>query len=290
MLVEIAAVVAKEAAPVALESLVRALLTAQDAQLERLKALHEDVEVLVEGPWKRAQIHLGEVGTVKGRHRQEECLLEAQRALYEALSLSQGTAREAVIAADLALVWGLRGERDEASNWAKKSFDAAEGYLIKLADEAQALLRATPELKTSLRSSALSFMPPSVEWLWWKNEVTSEDQLPPLRRAAGSQSYFVPLRLRLRPAIVAGRELPLDEKQIGPALGLPQMSWLHAKTAVWTLRLPAIRRLYDARRAYQQLDEYRQLCAAFGVPARRGRLLVDLSTQRAAQVTYLSDR
>ena len=135
MLVEIAAVVAKEAAPVALESLVRALLTAQDAQLERLEALHEDVKVLVEGPWKRAQIHLGEVGTVKGRHRQEECLREAQRALYEALSLSQGTAREAVIAADLALVWGLRGERDEASNWARQSFDAAERYLIMAADE-----------------------------------------------------------------------------------------------------------------------------------------------------------
>lgn len=290
MLVEIATVVAKEAAALALEPLVRDLLTAQDAQLERLEALHEDVRVLVDGPWKRAQIHLGEVGTVKGRHRQEECLREAQRALYEALSLSQGTAREAMIAADLAIVLGLRRRGDEASNWARQSFDAAERYLTKVADEAQALLRTTPELKTSLRSSALSFMPPSVEWLWWKNEVTSEDQIPPVRRAAGSQSSFVPLRLRLRPAIEAGRELPLDEKQIGSALGLPQISWLHAKTAVWTLRLPSIQRLYDARRAFQQLDEYRQVCAAFGVPARRGRLLIDLSTQRNAQVTYLSAR
>lgn len=278
MLVEIATVVAQEAATMALEPLVRNLLMAQD------------VQVLVDGPWRRAQIHLEEVGTVNGRPRQEECLLEAQRALYEALSLSQGTAREAVVAADLALVFGLRGARDEASNWARRSFDAAERYLLMAAGEAQALLRATPELTTSLRNNALSFMPPSVEWLWWKNEVTSEGQIPPLRRTAGSQSYFVPLRLRLRPAIEAGRELPLDEKQIGPALGLPKMSWLHAKTAVWTLRLPAIRRLYDVRRAYQQLDEYRQLCAAFGVPARRGRLTVDLSTQPAARVAYLRVR
>jgi hypothetical protein len=290
MLEVIAMEVAKEAATMALEPLVRDLLTAQDAQLKQLKALHEDVKVLVDGPWKRAQIHLGEVGMVKGRRRQEECLLEAQRALYEALSLSESTAREAIIEADLALVWGLRGRGDEASTWARRAFDAAERYLTKVADETQALLRATPELKTSLKNSALSFMPPSVEWLWWKNEVTSEDQLPPLRRAAGSQSYFVPLRLRLRPAIEAGRELPMDEKQIGPALGLPQMSWLHAKTAVWTLGLPPIQRLYDARRAYQQLDEYQQVCAAFGVPARRGRLLIDLSTQRGAQVTYQSDR
>jgi hypothetical protein len=289
MLAEIATIVAKEAATMALEPLIRSLLAVQDEQLKRLESLHEDVRSLRDGPWRLANIYLREAQVAATPQRQEEWLQQTRAELYKAMSLSQGTAREAVIQANLAIVYGLLRQDIEARTWARGSFDAAQGYLTALAEEAQRLLRARPDLRTSLRNRALSLMPPSVEWLWWKNEVTSEDQIPPLRRSIGSQSYYVPLRLRLRPAIEAGRELPLDERQIGTALGLPAIDWLQAKTAVWTLQLPAIQRLYDVRRAYEQLEDYRQLCAAFGVPARRGRLLVDLSTHPTARVAYLRE-
>lgn len=279
--------VASKALNASMDVVIKDLLKVQDRQMKMLESIHEDVQALVESPWNRSRNHLAEAIATSGS-RQREALEDAARALYDAVSIFDKSAREPVAAADLAVVHGVLGKPDLAGFWAVRSFEAAERYIGKLAEDVQHRIRTPPPLSQSVRSRILNVTPPSIEWLWWKNEITTEDQLTTVHRTLGSQAYFVPLRLRLRPAIEAGVRLPDDRRELARVLGVPSLSWIEAKTVGWTMTLPEIRRLYDARAMTGQLAEYAGLCRAFGRPARPGTMHVDLSTQQEAEVRYLA--
>jgi hypothetical protein len=163
-----------------------------------------------------------------------------------------------------------------------------EYYIRRLTEDVERRIRARPPLNESFRDRLLNVTPPSIEWLWWKNEISTEEQLTTVHRALGSQAYFVRLRLRLRPAIEAGVRIPAGRSEIARVLDLPSLSWIEAKTVNWTMTLQEVQDLYAARSLTAQLADYAALCRSFDRPARPGTMRVDLSTQEGAVVRYIA--
>ena len=286
MLEQLGVLLVSRATGAAIAPLVTAFLDVQQQQRDLLRSIQHDLTALREGPWHESGTYLEDFRATSD----SRFLDRAVDALRRALGTMKGTAAEAAIAANLALAYELQGRRGDAARWALGALDRAEEHLASSARDAQAQLRAPVSVRGSLRERLLNVTPPTIEWLWWLPGVTTGDQVPALRRKVGSQAYFVPLRLRLRPAIEAGVRLPDEPAALARALGLDEVSWLEAKTVRWTLQLPAIQRLYAARAEYTELADYAALCGVFGKAAAVGEFRVDLSTQRGAVVEYAGKR
>ncbi|HZI74887.1 MAG TPA: hypothetical protein VFD73_12860, partial [Gemmatimonadales bacterium] len=146
-IVELAASIGGQKAAKALQPLLRDLLDIQDQQLERLRAVQDDVRKLVEGPWRRARTALEDAQSSDGS-RQKELLQRAESALQEAHSQeAKANAARAAAAADLALVTSLLGHRDEGQKWARRAHQ----------DGQQAILAEIPEVTRALNARGNPF-------------------------------------------------------------------------------------------------------------------------------------
>jgi hypothetical protein len=118
-------------AGLATEALLRDLLAVQDEQAERLRRVEADVERLLSGPWRTAQLHLREA-LLEGRSRDEviRSLDRAGSSLREALSVeSERTLSRAYVAVDLAVVLAMLRDPEASRMYARESLATATDML-----------------------------------------------------------------------------------------------------------------------------------------------------------------
>jgi hypothetical protein len=143
MLVEIATAIGQRAATSATQLLLRDLLGVQDQQLQALEAIRQDVTTLLEVPWRRAKLLLVEAADAVDEKDRQRYLGSAEEALFEAVSFEpSATPRRATVAADLALVLGMRGNKQASVRWARTAHD----------DQVMAVEAAVPSVLKTVNS------------------------------------------------------------------------------------------------------------------------------------------
>lgn len=124
MLIAIATAIAGKVSADAVAPLVRDVAGLQDAQLEQLEATHRDVKALVGAPARAARLFLDEAAQAPSKARRMHYLNCAQQKLVEAHGVQpKPTAARAAVDAELAVVFGLLGERPAAARWACAAYE-----------------------------------------------------------------------------------------------------------------------------------------------------------------------
>jgi hypothetical protein len=141
LLVKLATAVAQGVATDATAPLLRDFAGLQDAQLERLEGIHQDVKVLLEAPAREARLHLTHAVQVSNDELRLHYLSLAQEKLVQAFSYeAKPTAARAAVDAQLAIVFGLLGEEAVATRWAVAAYD----------DQRAAMVTAAPSVERTL--------------------------------------------------------------------------------------------------------------------------------------------
>jgi hypothetical protein len=130
---EIAAGIAVDIAISAARPLLIALLGVQDQQLEKLTTIQQDVRRLLEGPWRQARYLVAEAAETRDDDPHRTVYLnEARQALFLAYGYHPDIhPARAAIAAELAMVIGLLGRREDCHRWAATAHDEAVAVVIE---------------------------------------------------------------------------------------------------------------------------------------------------------------
>lgn len=90
-----------------------------------LGEIHSNIEVLLEGPWRTALLHIEDAAT----HPEKAAytLELARQFLYQAYGLAPISARRAIIAQELSAVYALLGEHADSLHWLFRAYPDAEG-------------------------------------------------------------------------------------------------------------------------------------------------------------------
>ncbi|MGH4035027.1 WD40 repeat domain-containing protein [Actinomycetota bacterium Odt1-20B] len=292
-------------------SLLRELVGVQEKQLEALREIHQDVRKLLGGPWLRAQTKVEEAAHTQSAALRRERLKAACDALDEAASLEPGpTPRRATICIDLALVYRLLGQDQDARYWVLKGYRAqTEAVAAAVPGTVKALNSRAAVLKSATEGNFWELVDRSRKedsagtdrWLREKYEQgqvpssTPPDDFMPehaapvvpsegfvhvarmLSGAWGAAAANEQRRLWIWEAVGAEREGRADE--LRPFL---------AHVAMAETTTDAGRRLMELHRMVHAAHEYRQLCLTLAPDAEvtAYELRVDLSTVRDAHVTW----
>lgn len=141
-LLEIAGGIAAKTTVSAARPLLLALLDVQDRQLQMLTAIEKDVRRLLEQPWKNARVLVAEAAETRNDDPQRAVYLnEARQALFQAYgNRPEVHPTRAAIAADLAMVLGLLGRREDCYRWSRKAHDEAVTFVTATMPQVQAAL------------------------------------------------------------------------------------------------------------------------------------------------------
>jgi hypothetical protein len=132
------------AAKTSTEELLAEFLPAQqqalDTLLDRTRSIelllgeiHSNIEVLLEGPWRTALLHIEDATTHP--EKAADTLELARQFLYQAYGLAPSSARRAIIAQELSAVYALLGEHADSLHWLFRAYpDAEAGVGEALAD------------------------------------------------------------------------------------------------------------------------------------------------------------
>jgi len=118
-----------------LEALLRDLLQVQDQQAQTLGRIEQDVQRLIEGPWRTARLHLEEC-LLPGRSIKQIEASQRQAAQYlrEAIGVQRGFGA-AYAAFDLSIVLAALGDERASHLYAKEAIIAASDALVDMERE-----------------------------------------------------------------------------------------------------------------------------------------------------------
>jgi hypothetical protein len=251
LIVKLATAIAQKAASDATAPLVRDLAGLQDAQIERLKAIRQDVKALVGAPAREARVHLNEASQAPNDARRSHYLNLAQEKLVQAYGNEPTpTTARAAVEAELALVFRLLGEPDAAARWA---FSAWE-------DQRAAMAAAAPRVERKL-NFPLGFVYESSDfWRYIKQA-----------RAAAPD--------------IADKALSRWPESVDRRVGSHSAFWSNVATAISLGK--GGRELADLREMDRDARSY--CWTAWRMDAKDVRqysLVVDLSRNRSAKITW----
>ncbi|GAA4586007.1 hypothetical protein GCM10023194_30690 [Planotetraspora phitsanulokensis] len=117
--------------------ILEALLGTGGAQVAMLASIDRKVTLILEGPFRAAQIHLKEAGRITSsdpdynRHLQQ-----ARDKFIDAHGLAASIQDRAVVEMHLGVVYLLLGRRSDASHWLSASYDSARAVVDHFAETA----------------------------------------------------------------------------------------------------------------------------------------------------------
>ncbi len=271
MLVEIATAIGQRAATSATQLLLRDLLGVQDQQLQALEAIRQDVTTLLEGPWRRAKLLLVEAADAVDEKDRQRYLGSVEEALFEAVSFEpSATPRRATVAADLALVLGMRGNKQASVRWARTAHD----------DQVMAVEAAVPSVLKTVNSrlrvlgvgdfwryvASERRDDPWVAQIWLKERYERGTDMTEIWREEARHTWRA-------------------HEQGAPADYVAMASYIRIAEQM----TEGGRKLIELHQMNRDVREYRGVCLALD-PAQRlpeHALSVDLSTPRHAQITWV---
>lgn len=155
------------------EALLRQLLLVQDEQAEALARIDENVQRLIEGPWKTARLYITEA-TLQGLPSEEvrNKLKHAAEQLRIAIPYQEErTFAQAYVCIDLAVV--LTMVRDDAATlYARKAMGAATDFLLDI----RSRKRWPPKVQATINKNLLKSIPAAPIPLVFKLNVTEVDR------------------------------------------------------------------------------------------------------------------
>ncbi|MGQ0573943.1 MAG: WD40 repeat domain-containing protein [Pseudonocardia sp.] len=307
----LATAIASKAAESVATELVKDLAGVQAEQLALLRGIRQDVQKLLNQPWRKAGELIDEAAHARDEPARRGKLLAARDSLLDALSLEpEETPQWATVAVNLALVDGMLGDREHAARRATRAHRA----------QCAAVAAAVPAV-TALLNSRAAAARAWVDGDFWSLVATSRKEDP-----AGAERW---LREKYERGEAARTMPPADfmpdlAAEPDPAEGAGQL-WRglsgrrglaahrdHVRRWAWegmlaapdggaTRRRPFLshiaiaetttaagRELMRLHRVARQVPEYRRVRLAFApaadVPVHR--LVVDLSRPRRAWIGW----
>lgn len=129
----IGAAAAKVVADKSMAALLNEFVEAQNDQLNRIEAINQDMQcrlirleqgmnVLLDGPWRTALLHIQEAA--HSPDRSDEEIVEARKKLLEAYSLSRNALRSSCVAQELAALYALSGDSGSVRRWLARAYDS----------------------------------------------------------------------------------------------------------------------------------------------------------------------
>ena len=255
MYLELATAIAQKALSDAASPLVRDLIGLQDAQLQRLKAIDQDVKALLGQPAAAAKVYLVRARDAGSDESCRRYLHLAEEKLVDARSLlKEPTPARAAIDAELALVTGLLGERAASSAWARSAHD----------DQVAAVAAAVPGAVRTLNTPLGVVMEASDFWRYVRRA----------RRAVPDTADEL-LRNWSSDAPAGTIDGPEMKEARGIVMSGTWGRWMGGK-------LTALEALRD------DADEYRAAACTLdpGALVERYQLSIDLSRHRKARITW----
>jgi hypothetical protein len=289
---DIAVGIAKNLTISAARPLLLALLGAQDDQLKKLSTIQQDVRRLLEGPWRQARVLVAEAAETRDDDPQRMVYLdEARQALFLAYGYQPDVhPARAAIAAELAMVIGLLGRRDDCQRWAATAHDEAVCVVIEAIPPVQSAVNRREWLPLVERVRRWDFM-------WGASEPTRKSFWGAATKtfAGGDEMAYLVTQPHLRAALERFYEerLPLPDRSDEAAadLGLDtsrpddKLFLVALREQLSTVPSHQLRGLY---RSASEAEEYRRICVVLQphLDLPRHWLRLNLSEPFHAKITW----